>query len=186
MTTTTKTTKTIKKIVKTPAQSTMTSLVKGLKDFDTLSAAIKMTTSEEELRQLMTSLTPEQYEVIIDYMTEVDSQVAELERQAKEAEERVEHMRSFMLEAMKEKNMTSIVTGNKNLAKVAAGRTVSEFTVTIHEFMQIVQDAGHASDIDRMVSIKKTKAEEFLGKSLVNKITKPIKNAWGKVKFSRI
>ena len=182
-------TKTItKKIIKNNSteKGTVSSLITGVKDFDTLSAAIKMTTSEGELKQIINALTPEQYDILIDTLTEVDATIVSLEKQAKEMESKIDHMRSFMLEAMKEKQMTSIVTANKNLANVAAGRTTSEFTVTLNEFIKIVQDAGHSSDIDRMVSIKKTAAEEFLGKSLVNKITKPIKNAWGKVKFSKM
>lgn len=187
---TTTTTKTVKKVTKTsktaPAASTMATMVRSLKDFDTISAAIKMTTHPEEQKQLLDALTPAQYEVIVDAMTEVDAQIAELKRQVKETEEKVEHIRPFMLEAMKSKEMKSIVTPNKNLGKVEAGRAVSEFTVTIHEFIQLAQDTGHSDAIDQMVSIKKTKAEEFLGKSLVNRITKSSKNEWDKVKFTKI
>lgn len=176
-----------KKIVKSTAKETNTlmSIVKGIKDLDTLSAAVKMATGED-LNQLIDGLSPEQYDMLVDYMAGVDAELAELDRKAKEKEKTVTHIRSFMLTAMERKNMKNIVTAQKNLAEVQAGRAVSEFTVTVAEFMQIARDAGHSADIDRMVSIKKTAAEEFLGKSLVNKITKQHKEEWSKVKFTKL
>ena len=176
-----------KKIVKSTAKETNTlmSIVKGIKDLDTLSAAVKMATGED-LNQLIDGLSPEQYDMLVDYMAGVDAELAELDRKAKEKEKAVTHIRSFMLTAMERKNMKNIVTAQKNLAEVQAGRAVSEFTVTVAEFMQIARDAGHSADIDRMVSIKKTAAEEFLGKALVNKITKQHKEEWSKVKFTKL
>ena len=187
---TTTTTKTVKKVTKTSktasAASTMAMMVSNIRDFDTISAAIKLITTPEEQKQVVNALTDSQYEVIVDAMAQVDDQISYMKAQIKEMEERVEHIRPFMLGAMKSKEVKSIVTPNKNLGKVEAGRSVSEFTVTIHEFIQLAQDTGHSDAIDQMVSIKKTKAEEFLGKSLVNRITKPSKDEWGKVKFTKI
>lgn len=174
-----------KKIIKKTEENSVSGIVKGMKSFDTLSAAIKMITSPEEIKQIAQGLSPEQYDILIDQMATVDTQLAEWDKKAKEMEKTVSHIRSFMLDAMKEKQMKNIMTANKNIAEVQAGRATSEFTVTVHEFIKLAQDAGHSSEIDKMVSIKKTAAEEFLGKSLVNKITKQTKEEYGKVKFSK-
>ena len=54
------------------------------------------------------------------------------------------------------------------------------------EFIEIVKDAGHSDVLDEMVSIKKTAAEQYLGKALVNKITVSDTPEWGKVKFTAL
>lgn len=172
-----------KKIVKTVAK---VSEIAG--DFTTiasLSAAIKMC-PEKELKNLLKNLSPEQINIIVDYCTPIVQEIEALEAKIKDTKKSLLGLDTIMLQAMELKSQKSIVTPSGSIAEVAAGRTTSTFTTTTMEFIEIVKDAGHSDVLDEMVSIKKTAAEQYLGKALVNKITISDTPEWGKVKFTTL
>lgn len=174
-------TKTIKKTTtKTPAK-----VVHEFSDILQLKAALKMC-SEEELTSFLSNLSAEQINMIIDEIAPIALEIDNLKKQIKEKEKAMQGLDKTLLQILELKHQKNVVTSEGYVSEVTEGRAVSTFTTTTAEFIDLAKDAGHSDVIDEMVSIKKTEAEKYLGKSLVNKITQTEKKEYGGIRFSSI
>lgn len=176
------TTKTIKKIVKktTPAHTIQVNY-----SISELGALVRMA-SREELNTILRNLSVGQINMITDYLAVADSKVSKLKAEIKAIDGETNYLKAPLLEALKTRKQRNVVTPEGNVVEVAPGRASSTFTTTISEFIDIAKDAGCGNNIDDMLSISKTKATEYLGKALVNKITETTREDWGQLKFSSI
>lgn len=173
-------TRTIKKTTTKTKQA-----VQEFSDIVQLKAAIKMC-SETEIDTFLSTLTPEQINLIVDEIAPLDLLIQDKKKEIKVIEKQIDGLDKVLLQIQKLKTQKNIVTPEGFVSEVTEGRAKSEFTTTIHEFIELAKDAGHSDVIDEMVSIKKTEAEKYLGKSLVNKITQTTKEEYGGIKFSSI
>ena len=173
-------TRTIKKTTTKTKQA-----VQELNGIVQLKAAIKMC-SETEIDTFLSTLTPEQINLIVDEVAPLDLLIQAKKKEIKTIEKQIDGLDKVLLQIQKLKSQKNIVTPEGFVSEVTEGRAKSEFTTTIHEFIELAKDAGHSDVIDEMVSIKKTEAEKYLGKSLVNKITQTTKEEYGGIKFSSI
>ena len=162
---------------------TKTSVVAS--DITTLRAIIKMT-DESKHEELLKSLSVEQINSMVDYCSDIASKIEAEKKKIKELEANMDGLDKILLQTLKVHSQKNVVTPEGCVAEVTAGRATSEFTVSVHEFIDIVKEAGHSDVIDNILRISKTEAEKYLGKSLVNKITETKKEEWGAVKFSRL
>lgn len=174
--------KTVKKVKKTVVEQKLTYEAQTITE---LGAIIRMA-SETELPVILSRFSVEQINLLVDHLAEADSKINKLKAEIKEIEQATKYLQSPLLETLKIKKQKNVVTPEGNVAEVAAGRATSTFTTTISEFIDIAKDAGCGNNIDNMLTISKTKAEEYLGKALVNKITVTSKEEFGGLKFSRI
>ena len=173
----------VRRIAETKTASVAASVTAS--DITTLRAVIKMT-DESKQEELLKNLSVDQINSMVDYCSDLASKIEAEKKKIKELEANMDGLDKILLQTLKLHSQKNVVTPEGCVAEVTAGRATSEFTVSVHEFIDIVKEAGHSDVIDNILRISKTEAEKYLGKSLVNKITETKKEEWGAVKFSRL
>lgn len=143
-------------------------LIKNLSAVQVMQIATYVGTKEMRLSELNAAIA-ESTKALSDEASLISTQIAP--------------MKEALLKAMEDKHQKTVMTPEGWFAQAKAGRSVSEFTCTITEFIAILQEAGHSDAIDTVLKIGKTAAESVLGKTVVNRITKTTKPEYGSVEI---